>query len=273
MTQRNTDRFAPLRRAAAGAPMLEAEEEQALIRRAQQDGDERATHRLVAAHLRLVLSVAKSYARGGVSLDDLVSEGSVGLLEAIRRFDPQRGTRFSTYAVWWVRAHIRRYAMANRRIVPAPSTRNARRILGALHRTRKELEQRTGAAPTRDEIAAALDVTAEEIAMVETALAARDVVLGPLDDGTHHDVATSLPSPEQEAAEHQLAALRRRQIADALGVLSEREREIVERRILNEDSSSLASLGAHFGVSRERVRQIQQRAQNKLRSVLLEQVA
>jgi len=114
MAKEHSNRFGPLSRAARAAPMLDPEREKKLALAAK-NGDTRARDRLIVAHLRLVISAAQPYVGGGVSLEDLVSEGCLGLMEAAKRFDPERGNRFSTYAVWWVRAHLRRYALANRR--------------------------------------------------------------------------------------------------------------------------------------------------------------
>lgn len=226
--------------------------------------------RLVLAHLRLVLSVAHAYRGGSAGLDDLVSEGCLGLMEAVRRFEVSRGNRFSTYAVWWVRAHLRRYALANRRIVAMPSTRGARRVLGSMARVRRDLCQREGRPVDRGELAEALGVSTSDVALVEAAYAGRDVPVGPTDELGSRDLASEAPSPEQLAADAEEALQHRRAVAEALASLSDRERTIVEHRLLDDERTSLQALGERFGVSRERVRQIQQRAQAKLRSALLQ---
>lgn len=258
-----------LQRLASAAETLDIETEREIARQARA-GSKRATERLVRSHMRLVQSVARAYARRGLSMDDLMSEGTLGLLEAVRRFDPDRGNRFSTYAVWWVRQRIRRFAMANRRIVGAPSTRNARRIRGSLQRTRNELAQKLGRPPRRDEIAAALDVTPDEVAMVESAMGARDVPLGPEEDGMTRELPAHLPSPEEATLRAEQDHLRKAKVLESLTGLGAREREIIEKRLLCEDATSLSTLGDHFGVSRERVRQIQNAAQRKLRVTLVE---
>ncbi len=273
MSMRATsDRSRPkgsLQRLASQAETLDAESEREITRKAR-DGDKRATERLVRSHMRLVQSVAQAYARRGLSMDDLMSEGTLGLLEAARRFDPELGNRFSTYAVWWVRQRIRRFAMSNRRIVGAPSTRNARRIRGSLQRTRNEISQRMGRPARRSEIAEALDVTPEEVAMVESSMGARDVPIGPEDDGMTRELPAMLLSPEDAALLSERRRIQHDTVQASLKGLSDRERVIIEKRLLCDDSTSLSTLGEHFGVSRERVRQIQNAAQRKLRGVLVE---
>ncbi len=260
------------RRAANEAPILDAETELELIA-AFKGGSSAALTRLLAAHLRLVLSIAKRYAGNGASLDDLVSEGNLGLVEAARRFELGRNNRFGTYAAWWVRAHIRKYALSNRRIVAAPSTRNARRVLSRLRRTQRDIAQREGRIADRAEVAKVLDVNESDVAMVEAALGGRDVTVGPVDDGSGWDLAVDQRSPEEETADCEYEDRCRDRITEALRELSPRERDIVVQRHLDDDGATLAVLGEKLGLSRERVRQIEKRAQKKLRSALLDCVA
>jgi len=264
---RKNDHLARYYQMAERAPLLLADEERKLIL-AFQAGSEAALTRLLSSHLRLVLSMAKRYAGRGAAMEDLIGEGNLGLMEAARRFDVSRDNRFSTYAAWWVRARIRRYALANRRIVGAPSTRNARRVLAGLRKTQRTIMQREGRVPQRSEIARELEVKEHDVAMVEAALAGRDVALGPAADGTTYEIRDEAPSPEQLTAAHELSCERRKQIEEAMALLSEREREIVKRRYLEEETVTLAVLGESLGLSRERVRQIEKRAQRKLRGAL-----
>ena len=266
------DSITALRRAANDAPMLDAETELKLISQLRK-GNSRALRDLMAAHLRLVLATARRYSGNGMSLEDLVAEGNLGLVEAARRFDPERGTRFGTYAAWWVRAFVRRYALANRRIVPTPSTRNARKLVSSLRATQRTLTQELGRPPTRDEVADALDVAPEDVGMMESVLGGRDLFVGPTEDGTVVELEDYRPSPEQETAEHEIEDLRASSVEIALSKLTEREQEIVRRRYLEEDGVTLAVLGHDLGLSRERVRQIEKRAQHKLRAALVEHVA
>jgi RNA polymerase sigma-32 factor len=254
------------------APLLEAKEERRLIESFQK-GSEAALTKLLASHLRLVLSIAKRYSGRCAAMEDLIGEGNLGLMEAARRFDVGRDNRFSTYASWWVRARVRRYALANRRIVGAPSTRNARKVLSGLRKAQREFTQEEGRSPNRDEVAAKLQVEEKDVAMVEAALSGRDVAIGASSDGTTFDLRDEAPSPEQLTEAYQLSEERRRRIAEAMQQLSAREREILQRRYLGEETVTLAVLGESLGLSRERVRQIEKRAQRKLRGALPQCVA
>lgn len=266
------DAIAALRRSANAAPMLDAQSEEELIR-ALRAGSKQALAQLLASHLRLVLATARRYSGNGIGIEDLVAEGNLGLVEAAQRFDTSRGTRFATYAAWWVRAFVRRYALANRRIVTAPSTRNARKLISSLRRTQQQLTHEQGRPPAREEVAEALGVSYDDVAMMEAVLVNRDVPVGPHEDGTVYDLVDHTRSPEDDAAEQEDEDLRRERIARALATLTERERKIVQRRILDDETATLSVLGCDMGLSRERVRQIEKRAQQKLRSALLERVA
>jgi RNA polymerase sigma-32 factor len=245
-------------RMALDAPMLDAETERAYLARIQDRGDPEAMRRLLASHLRLVVAVARSYARHGIELEDLIGEGNLGLLEAVRRFDRSRNIRFATYAAWWVRALIRRYAMANRRVVAAASTR----------KTERRLEHVLGEQPTREQVAEALGVTVEDIAMVEASLGGRDVPIGAR--GEEHTIELSSPqlTPEEEVAEQEAQYVNAQRVSAALAELDARERFIVEKRFLDDRSATLRELGSKMGVSRERIRQLQLRACEHLHALL-----
>jgi len=267
------DAFQSLRRAAADAPMLEPDVEYQLLTRIQESNDPTALNQLLVSHVRLVLSIAHKYRRHGLPLEDLVSEGNLGLCEAARRFDLSKGTRFSTYAAWWVRALIRRYTIANRRIVGAPSTRAARRLISKLRQTQRELAAELGVPPTKAQIAERLDVTVADVEQVETALSGRDVSLAPTPDGHVVELRCDRQSPEELASQHEASELNRRSIHEALERLEDRERLIIHKRLLVDDRETLADIGAQLGLSRERVRQLELRACQKLRAALLDRVA
>lgn len=249
--------------------MLSADYEKQLVA-GFQEGSADSLRQLLSSHLRLVLSMARRYVGHGASLEDLIGEGNLGLVEAARRFDAQRGVRFGTYAAWWVRAYVRRYALANRRIVATPSTRNARRILGRLRSTQRSISQSEGRPAERHEVAMALGVSESDVAMVESALSGRDVPVGPTESGYGFEVANQEPSPEQAAAERESREVAHGKLFAAMKELSDRERVIVQRRWLDEDTATLAALGQTLGLSRERVRQLEKRAQRKLRAALLD---
>jgi RNA polymerase sigma-32 factor len=256
---------------AQSAPILDLEEEQQLALDAR-NGSRSALDKLLVTHMRLVLRIARGYVKYGVSYEDLVGEGMVGLAEAARRFDPERGVRFSAYAAWWIRAHARKSTLANRRIVATPSTRAARKLVARLRETERGLGQRLGRRATREEVAVALGVTPDDVGMVDAALRERDVVLGDVDHGGI-ELADAGCSPEQLVADAEFRAHSARAIERAVGLLSEREREIVSRRITLDESDTLSVVGEALGLSRERVRQIESKAREKLRSALEERAA
>jgi RNA polymerase sigma-32 factor len=248
-------------------PLLSVEIERALLARAQQ-GDQRAVSQLVESHMRLVVQVASRYAREGLSAHDLVSEGVLGLMEAVRRFDMAHDARFASYAAWWVRACVRRYALANRRIVGGPSTRGARIARARLRQTERLLTQQLGARPTRAEIAEHLGVAEHDVELVEVALSSRDVSLTADDQAGTTDLPDDTASPEQVVAEAEHQAACEHSIRCALTGLSERERAVVREQFFEEDGKSLADLGRALGVSRQRAGQILAGARDKLRARL-----
>lgn len=248
-------------------PLLSAEVERDLLVRAQA-GDQRAVHALVESHMRLVVQVASRYAREGLSAHDLVSEGVLGLMEAVRRFDLIHDARFASYAAWWVRACVRRYALANRRIVGGPSTRGARIARARLRQTERLLTQRLGEKPSRAQLAQYLGVSEQDVELVEVSLSSRDVSLTAEDGSTSIELPDELASPEEAVAdaEHLLAC--QRSVRRALSALTEREQAVVREQFLEEEGMSLADLGRQLGVSRQRAGQILAGARDKLRARL-----
>lgn len=263
---RPDDPLITLRAALRGAPSVTAAEERALIGAAR-SGHRASMDRLVRSHLRLVVSIAREHQRFGLPIEDMVSEGCIGLVQAVEKFDLDRPTRFAAYAAWWVRAYIREYTLRNRRIVPMPSTRAARRLVSSLRPTELRLTQELGRVPSAAEIADTLGVGENDVRMVDRALAARDVAVAP--DG---DSAMALldrgPSPEEEAAERELDAQNTAALDAALAVLTPRERAVVVEHHLSRTPRSFAEIGRKWGVSRERARQIEQRARAKMQALL-----
>jgi RNA polymerase sigma-32 factor len=271
-TRRNANgELAHLRRAAASSPPLTLEEEQQLARAAR-SGDASAFDRLVRSHLRLVLAIASEHRRFGTELNDLVAEGTLGLVIAVRRFDSERGVRLAIYAALWIRALLRRFTLATRRIVGAPSTRKGRQLIASLARTERELAQTLGAMPNRYALARRLDASELEVAEVERALRARDATVS-CGDPTERDsveLVSREPSPEAMV----LRAERRREVdallARALEQLAPRDRAIVRARRLRADPPTLDEIGQSLGVSRERVRQLEARGYQRLRAAVLD---
>jgi RNA polymerase sigma-32 factor len=256
-----------LRKIADTAPMLDPVTERAHLELIQSggDGSSAAMSALIGSHLRLVLSMARRYVTRGLALDDLVSEGVVGLCEAADRFDLGRESRFSTYAMWWVRARIRAFVLKNRRVVAFPSTRNGRRVMGRSGVVGRELAAKLDRPPTTEELAKALDVTERDIEMVRAAFAGYDVSLSAPLETPWEPIASSLETPESEVARAELSEQARSLVARALCTLDERELAIIEQRHLSAEPMSLRCLGERMGLSRERVRQLEVRAKEKLR--------
>lgn len=270
---RNEIGISPMLRAAQQAPLLSAEEEKKLAGRAQA-GDESAFNRLLGAHFRLVLAIAHELRSYGLPMDELVAEGMLGLVEAARRFDPERGVRLAVYAAWWIRAYMRRYTLSNRRIVRPPSTRHGRKLLANLRKTQRELEARSGERADAIAVAEVLGVSVEEVEEMEAALSGRDVPCGPTDAETrHHEPSDAGPSPELLVAEQETQEKKHAALREALEGLSDRERKIMQLRFMGSEVTSLASIGRDMGLSRERVRQLAQQAEQKLRQSMVAHVA
>ncbi|NQV48200.1 MAG: RNA polymerase sigma factor RpoH [Rhodospirillaceae bacterium] len=258
-------------------PILEKEEEYMLARRWHEHGDSDAAHRLVTSHLRLVAKIAMNYRGYGLPVADLVSEGSIGLMKAVKKFDPERGFRLSTYAMWWIRASITEYVLKSWSMVKLGTVAAQKKLFFSLRRTKSRLniidsgdlkpEQLT-------QLADALNVSETEINDMNRRLMARDASLNaPLsvdDEGMEFQdtLVDDNPSPEATAATGQELSYRRELLQDAMSGLSERERDIVSERRLSEDPLTLEVLGKRYGISRERVRQLEARAFEKLQTAM-----
>jgi RNA polymerase sigma-32 factor len=265
--------------AAVAAPYLGREEEYALASRWKHEADEEAMHLLARAHMRLVIALAVRFRHYGLSLADLIQEGHVGLLEAAARFDPERDVRFSTYATWWIRAAMQNYILHNWSIVRGGTSSAQKALFFNLRRIRAKLAQGSGAAgPSAfSQIADALGVSSAEVEFMDARLSCTDVSLNaPFSEGDscaqRERMATLVddnPRPDEAAS---LAIDTDRQLAwlnEALTALSERERKIVCERRLAEETATLEALGDRLGISKERVRQIESRAMEKLRLELI----
>jgi len=248
----------------ANTHLLTAEEETNLARRARA-GDSKALEKLVAAHLRFVFSIADQFVRYGCSFDELVSEGLLGLMEAVQRFDPDRGVRLATYAALWIRALLRRYTLHNRRIVRPPSSRAARKVIGNMASARRRLTQQLGEEPDRASLAQALGVTTSDVEEIEDIMRKRDLACDGQDVAGAYDVPSPLPSPEALAAERESAVHRTAAVSRALLQLDAREQAVITQRSLDDSPRKLGDIGADLGISRERVRQIQNAALLKMK--------
>ena len=250
-------------------PKLSREEEHKLALRAQ-EGDQDAADRLVEANLRYVVAIGLQYRRYGVKLGDLIAEGSVGLVTAVRKFDPHRGTRFVTYAGYWIRAFVLEAVVRSSTMIGAGSGPFRSKLFFRLRRERARLSNLI-ADPEEliATLAAQFDTTSEKMTELLRRLDQREISL---DAPAYHDSDATLVEmlPGTTEPQDTIVARRRRQsgiqmrLEGALSVLDDRERLIVEKRILSDDSASLASLGRELGVSRERARQLEARAKKKL---------
>jgi len=250
-------------------PKLSREDEHELALRAR-EGDQDAADRLVEANLRYVIAIGLQYRRYGVKLGDLIAEGSVGLVTAVRKFDPHRGTRFVTYAGYWIRAFVLEAVVRSSTMIGAGSGPFRSKLFFRLRRERARLSNLI-ADPEEliATLAADFDTTSEKMTELLRRLDQREISL---DAPAYHDSDAALVDMLPGTAEPQdmVVARQRRQsgielrLEGALSVLDDRERLIVEKRILSDDSASLASLGRELGVSRERARQLEARAKKKL---------
>jgi len=267
-------------RTAMNAPYLTREDEHTLALAWRDNGDEAALAQLTTAHMRLVISIAARFRNYGLSPQDLVQEGHVGLLEAAARFEPDRDVRFSTYATWWIRASIQDFVLRNWSIVRGGTSSAQKALFFNLRRLRMRIARRAENEPDLDvqgEIAAAVGVRRSDVAIMEARLSGPDMSLsapvsedesGSADRG---DFFADTAPLQDEVVGNQIDDERRYEwLQSALTVLSERELRILRDRRLSEDGETLEALGEKLGISKERVRQIENRALEKLRKALLE---
>jgi RNA polymerase sigma-32 factor len=254
-------------------PMLEAEEECVLARRWREQGDSDAAHKLVTSHLRLVVKIAVGYRGYGLPISELISEGNVGLMQAAKRFDPEQGFRFATYAMWWVKAAIHEYILRSWSLVKMGTTANQKKLFFNLRKAKNRISALEEGDMHPDQvklIAQRLGVTEQDVIEMNRRLGG-DVSLNAqmrddADSGEWQDWLVDEGSSDQETwlVESEESENRRKALSQALSVLTKRERRIFEARRLAEDPLTLEDLASEFGVSRERVRQIEVRAFQKV---------
>ncbi len=249
---------------------LSLDEEQELSRRWMQKNDTRALASLIHAHLGLVIKIATEFRNSGPSMEDLIQEGHVGLTIAARRFDPSKATRLATYATYWIRACMMEYVVRSHGPVRIGTTRSQRKIFFGLGRARRRLE-REGQQVSADQLARLLGVPPEDVEHMATRLSGHDVSLDAprsQDDERRHSnlLATDAPSQEDLYADGQEEDSRKAMLHEALKQLDPRERAILKARHMSSRPITLGALGKRFGISRERVRQLELRAVAKLRN-------
>lgn len=256
-------------------PLLSREEEHALAVRWVEDGDADAAKQLVTSNLRLVVKIAHEYKRAYQNLLDLVQEGNVGLIQAVKKFDPYRGVKLSTYSGWWIRAYILKFILNNWRLVKIGTTQNQRKLFFNLRKQVDKLKQ-AGVDPTPERIAQALDVSESEVIEMDRRLSAPDMSLnaplGGEDEGdgrTRMDIIEDTSDdPELEVESTEFKDMLHAKLRRFGATLSGRELEIFRDRIIADDPITLQELGDRWGVSRERARQLEKRMILRLREFL-----
>ncbi|MBV1832796.1 MULTISPECIES: RNA polymerase sigma factor RpoH [Novacetimonas] len=262
-------------------PMLSPEEELKLSRRWKEKGDTEAAHKLVTSHLRLVAKIAMGYRGYGLPVGELISEGNIGMMQAVRRFDPERGFRLATYAMWWIRAAIQEYILHSWSLVKIGTTAAQKKLFFNLRRLKGQMQAIDDGdlQPEQvDKIAKSLGVPEQDVVNMNRRLSAPDHSLNaPLrsdSEGEWQDwLVDDHDNQEQTLAEHEEYSGRQALLANAMKSLNERERHILTERRLKDDPATLEDLSHVYNISRERVRQIEVRAFEKVQNAMKAEVA
>jgi RNA polymerase sigma-32 factor len=262
-------------------PMLEPQEEYMLAKRWREHGDRNAAHKLVTSHLRLVAKIAMGYRGYGLPISEVISEGNVGLMQAVKRFEPEKGFRLATYAMWWIKAAIQEYILRSWSLVKMGTTANQKKLFFNLRKAKSKisaLEEGDMRPEQVKLIAKRLGVPEQDVIDMNRRLGGDVSLNAPIredgDSGEWQDwLADDSVDQETVLAETEESDNRRKALGEALSVLNERERRIFEARRLADDPMTLEDLAAEFGVSRERVRQIEVRAFEKIQKAVKHRVA
>jgi len=262
-------------------PMLEPQEEYMLARSWREDGDREAAHKLVTSHLRLVAKIAMGYRGYGLPISEVVSEGNVGLMQAVKRFEPEKGFRLATYAMWWIKAAIQEYILRSWSLVKMGTTANQKKLFFNLRKAKSKISALEEGDLRPDQvnlIAKRLGVTEQDVVDMNRRLGGDASLNAPIrDDGDSGEWQDWLvdegPNQERILADSEESDNRHKALISALDVLNERERRIFEARRLADDPITLEDLAGEFGVSRERVRQIEVRAFEKVQKAVKTQIA
>jgi RNA polymerase sigma-32 factor len=258
-------------------PVLSREEESKIARRYSKYRKPEDAYRLVTSNLRLVVKIANEFARASRNLLDLIQEGNVGLMEAVKNFDPYRGIRFPSYAVWWVRAYIYRYLINNWRLVKIGTTQAQRKLFFNLRKESERLEAE-GFAPQPKLLAQRMGVKESEVREMQERMAQSEVSLdaptGPEDDTRLGDVIPDTEwNPEETTAREEWRNFAHDKVEQFAATLKDKELEIFRARLMAEEPPTLQEVGARFGISRERVRQIESRLKRRLKEFVRGQAA
>lgn len=262
-------------------PMLEPQEEYMLAKRWREHGDRDAAHKLVTSHLRLVAKIAMGYRGYGLPISEVVSEGNVGLMQAVKRFEPEKGFRLATYAMWWIKASIQEYILRSWSLVKMGTTANQKKLFFNLRKAKSKISALDEGDMRPDQvqiIAKRLGVTEQDVVEMNRRLGGDASLNSPIrDDGDPGEwqdwLVDTTPNQEARMAEGEEYDHRHKALTGAMGVLNPRERRIFEARRLAEEPMTLEDLAAEFGVSRERVRQIEVRAFEKVQAAVKTEIA
>ena len=262
-------------------PMLEPQEEFMLAKRWREHGDRDAAHKLVTSHLRLVAKIAMGYRGYGLPISEVMSEGNVGLMQAVKRFEPDKGFRLATYAMWWIKAAIQEYILRSWSLVKMGTTANQKKLFFNLRKAKSKISALEEGDLRPDQvklIAKRLGVTEQDVVDMNRRLGGDVSLNAPIrDDGDSGEwqdwLVDEISDQETRLVEDEESDNRRKALGEALSVLNERERRIFEARRLADDPITLEDLAAEFGVSRERVRQIEVRAFEKVQKSVKNGVA
>jgi RNA polymerase sigma-32 factor len=263
-------------------PMLEPQEEYMLARSWREHGDREAAHKLVTSHLRLVAKIAMGYRGYGLPISEVVSEGNVGLMQAVKRFEPEKGFRLATYAMWWIKAAIQEYILRSWSLVKMGTTANQKKLFFNLRKAKSKISALEEGDMRPDQVATIakrLGVTEQDVVDMNRRLGGDASLNAPIREegdsgGEWQDwLMDDSPSQERILADSEESDNRHKALISALDVLNERERRIFEARRLDDDPVTLEDLAKEFGVSRERVRQIEVRAFEKVQKAVKTRIA
>ena len=259
-------------------PILSADEELLLAKNYLEKGKSEAAHKLVTSHLRLVAKIAMQYRGYGLPVADLISEGNLGLMKAVKKFDPQRGCRLSTYAMWWIKASVTEYILRSWSLVKMGTMSAQKKLFFSLRKAKRKLniiDAQTIDPEKTAKLAEQFSISEADITHLDRRITARDLSLNAPVSNSEEDsmefidiLEDNTPSPEVLVTRTQETEFRQKYLKDAMLQLSERERHIFTERRLKEDPITLEKLGEHYGISRERVRQLENRAYTKVQTII-----
>ena len=259
-------------------PILSADEELLLAKNYLEKGESEAAHKLVTSHLRLVAKIAMQYRGYGLPVADLISEGNLGLMKAVKKFDPQRGCRLSTYAMWWIKASVTEYILRSWSLVKMGTMSAQKKLFFSLRKAKRKLniiDAQTIDPEKTAKLAEQFSISEADITHLDRRITARDLSLNAPVSNSEEDsmefidiLEDDTPSPEVLVARTQETKFRQKYLKDAMLQLSERERHIFTERRLKEDPITLEKLGEHYSISRERVRQLENRAYTKVQTII-----